>query len=334
MPDHRSLSILRSEDVIVKKFFGKSLVFFVLLAASVITLNFLYINTNYWKNTVVIERFKNIPEGIQLANVGSSHGLRSFDYSGVPYRSFNFALNSQRFLYDYAIIKQYVNKFNKNAVLLIPISYFEITQIKTNFKDQRARYYHFLDKEYMDYYSIQEKILFTHIPVLTAGTTLRFIIKDQRSSITISRAAKEPDLTKYCINKHKSWTSNRRAGIETREKGFVHNKFLVSQMVEFCYAHDIQPVLVTTPITSVLNNIFLEKTPDFFDDFYRFKRELQEDYPSLPYFDYSHDPRFENDFSLFYNGDHLNTHGAKKFTAVVISDLQASGLLAFDETSR
>jgi len=304
-----------------------------LLAASLITLNFRYTNTNYWKNTVALERFKNIPENIQLANVGSSHGLRSFDYSDVPYRSFNFGLNSQRFLYDYAILKQYVNRFSRNAVLLIPISYFEITRIKSNFKDQRARYYRFLNKENMDYYSIQEKMLYTVVPVLTAGTTIKFIIKDQPPSTQELRVAKEPELTKYCINKHKSWTNDRMTDIETREEGFAHNKSLVSQMVEFCYAHDIQPVLVTTPITSVLNNIFWGKTPDFFGDFYRFTRELQEAYPSLPYFDYSHDPRFDNDFSLFRDGDHLNIDGAEKFTAIVISDLQASGFLALDETS-
>jgi hypothetical protein len=55
---------------------------------------------------------------------------------------------------------------------------------------------------------------------------------------------------------------------------------------------------------------------------------LQEAYPDLPYFDYSHDSRFENNFLLFRDGDHLNTAGAEKFTAIVISDLQAGGLIS------
>jgi hypothetical protein len=179
----------------------------------------------------------------------------------------------------------------------------------------------------MDFYSTQEKILFTVVPVITAGKTIRFIIKDQKPAAGISRTTKEPKLTRYCINKHKAWTKDRKSGIKTREKGFTKNKYIVSQIIELCYANNIRPVLVSTPITSVLNNIFLKKTPDFFDDFYRFIRELQETYPGLPYFDYSHDPRFENDFSLFYNGDHLNIFGAEKFTAIVISDLQTSGLI-------
>ena len=309
----------------MKNFFGKSIVLFLLLISTIAFLNFLYTNTNYWKNNVS-SKFLDVPENIQLANVGSSHGINSFDYSDVSYRGFNFGLSDQRFLYDYAIIKQYAGKFDKNAVLLIPISYFEITQIKSNFKDQRARYYHFLDKENMDFYSIQEKILFTRIPVLTAGQTFKFIIKDQPPT-PVLKVTKEPELTRHSINRHRKWTSDRRADIENREKGFAHNKSLVSQIVEFCYAHDIQPVLITTPITSAMNNIFREKTPDFFDDFYRFTSELQEAYPSLPYLDYSHDPRFENDFSLFRDSDHLNINGAKKFTSVVVSDLQTNGLL-------
>jgi len=312
----------------MKKFAIKGLLFFILILSSIGILNYLYIKTNYWQNTVVRGKFKNVPEHIQLANVGSSHGVRSFKYSNVPYISFNFALSSQRFLYDYAILKQYITRFDENAVLLIPISYHQITSIKTNFRDQRARYYHFLDREYMDFYSTQEKILFTIIPVMTAGSTLRFIIKDQKPTVGgISRTTKEPELTRYCVEKHKSWTNDRKSDIKKREERFTKNKYLASQIIELCYANNIRPVLVSTPITSVLNNIYMKKTPDFFDDFYRFTRELQEAYPGLPYFDYSHDPRFTNDFSLFYNGDHLNIAGAGKFTAIVISDLQASGLL-------
>jgi hypothetical protein len=310
----------------MKKFAIKCLLLCTLIFSSVGMLNFFYIRTNYWQNTVVQGKFKNVLEHIRLANVGSSHGMRSFDYRGVPCISFNFGLNDQRFLYDYAVLRQYINRFEKDAVLLIPISYFQITSEKTNFRDQRARYYHFLDREYMDFYSVQEKILFTVVPVMTAENTLRFIIKDQRPAAA-SKTAKEPELTRYCVKKHKSWTNDRKVDRKTKEQRFAKNKYLVSQIIELCHAHNIRPVLVSTPITSVLNNIYMEKTPDFFDDFYRFTRELQEAYPGLPYFDYSHDSRFENDFSLFRDGDHLNIIGAEKFTAIVISDLQASGLL-------
>jgi hypothetical protein len=295
-------------------------------------LNLLYIRSNYYKIFVASEieetiKFKNVPEDIQLANVGSSHGLLSFDYNNIPYKGFNFALNGQYFLYDYAILRQYVDRFCENAVLLIPISYFQITRIKLDFQDQRVRYYRFLRKKYMDFYSLQERLhYYDLVPVLTAGYTFKFIFEDVVPSDE-SIVMTESELVKYSIKKHESWTTDSEYVFDAGKEGFTYNKSLVSRIIECCYVHDIRPVLLTTPVTSVLNSIYNEKTPDFFDGFYRFINELQEVYPSLPYFDYSHDPRFENDFSLFKDGDHLNKAGAEKFTGIVITDLQTSGLL-------
>jgi len=309
----------------MRKFFGKFLFLFVLIFLSIVIPNLLYINTNYWQGTVInpTEKFNHIPDNIQIANVGSSHGECGFDYREISNRGFNFALSQQYPLYDYLVLKQYVNQFDKNAVLLIPISYFHITSMKIDFKDHRARYYRFLSKENMDVYSEQEKILFTFIPVLTAGKTIKFIIKDRPPS-SIYKTMTEQELIKDSIEKHGSWTAGTE-NTQEREKRAAHNKYLVSQIIELCYTKNIQPVLVTTPFTSILNNVYAEKTTWFFDDFYRFTHELQEAYHGLPCFDYSHDPRFENDFSLFRDCDHL---GAEKFTAIVISDLQTSGLLS------
>jgi hypothetical protein len=298
-----------------------------------VLLNYFYTRTNYYVQNIAsdVQKFYNVPEHIQLANIGSSHGTESFDYSNVPYTSFNFALTSQLFFYDYAILKQYITRFKKNAVLLIPISYFQITRKKIDFQDQRDRYYHFLAGKYMDSYSIKKKLLIS-FPVLTTNPNIliEFIVNDISPVPPISPAFKtmtEPELIEYCTAKHKAWNTDGKYDFEAGEEGFFHNKKLVSQIVEFCYANDIQPVLITTPITSILNNIYAEKSPGFFDTFHRFTQELQETYPGLIYLDYSHDPRFENDFSLFGDGDHLNIIGRKKFTAIVISDLQTSGLL-------
>lgn len=310
----------------MKIFVIKVLIIIVPIFCSVGILNFLYVNTNYWKNeTDATLKFKNVPQHIQIANIGSSHGLNSFDYDDISNQSFNFSLSSQRFIYDFAILKQYKNSFDKNAVLLIPISYFQITQRKIDFKDSRARYYRFLANELIDQYSLYEKMLFKYVPVLTAGNTLQFIIKD--ISLLSNSFMTEQELLEYCEKKYIAWTTDSEYEYEAGEDGFVYNKNMAKQIIDFCYANDIQPVLVTTPITSVLNTIYKEKSPDFFDTFYRFSRELQEDYPSLLYFDYSHDPRFETNFSLFRDGDHLNAIGARKFTSIVVLDLQTSGVI-------
>jgi hypothetical protein len=168
--------------------------------------------------------------------------------------------------------------------------------------------------------------MFKYFPVLSAGDTLQFIVRDA-PALDRYKFMTGSELIEYSEMKHKSWTTDSETVYEAGEDGFQHNKQMVSQIIDFSYANDIQPVLITTPITSILNNIYDEKSPHFFETFYRFSRELQEDYPSLRYFDYSHDPRFENEFSLFQDADHLNAIGAKKFTETVIHDLQSMGII-------
>jgi hypothetical protein len=168
--------------------------------------------------------------------------------------------------------------------------------------------------------------MFKYFPVLSAGDTLQFIVRDV-PALDRYKFMTGSELIEYSEMKHESWTTDSESVYDAGEEGFQYNKRMLSQIIDFCYANDIQPVLVTTPITSILNNVYEEKSPDFFETFYRFSHELQEDYPSLLYLDYSHDPHFENEFSLFQDGDHLNAIGAKKFTETVIHDLQSSGII-------
>ncbi|GHV80558.1 hypothetical protein AGMMS49944_23490 [Spirochaetia bacterium] len=317
----------------MKKLIVKVLALFSLVLVSLTVINYLYTNTMHWKDGVKaeIKKFENVPYHIQLANVGSSHGTVSFDYTGIPYRTFNFALGNQWHVYNYAILEQYLEHFDKNAVLLIPISYFQITRLKKDFTEQRKQYYRFLEKQHIESYSTLEKLVFDLFPVLTAKDTILFIIKDQPPPEKQIITLPESELIDYCDKRYKSWitTDLNDMGIEAGEEGFAYNKNWVIKTIELCHDHGIRPVLITTPITSILNTIYAEKSPDFFDTFYRFIREIGDAYPSVPYFDYSHDRRFEDDFSLFQDGDHLNIIGAEKFTAIVVSDLQVGGLLSF-----
>jgi hypothetical protein len=289
--------------------------------------------TSYWKYENGVDKFMNVPGHIQLANTGSSHG-GCFDYTDIPYRSFNFALPSQLYPYDYAILQQYIDNFDKNAVLIILVEYFEITGIKKDYSD--PRYYRFLDKEFIPGFSTINYLRYVKIPVLSSTNTIFKIFFDTnyekkiaediafgKSSLTL------PVLAIVSEGRYYYFTNDEPTGFTTEEgaKGFAYNKNLVSKMIELCIAHDIQPVLISTPVTDMLNNQYTERKPEFFDTFSRFTREIRAEYPSVPYFDYSRDPRFESDYTLFADSDHLNIFGAEKFTAIVVADLQAAGLL-------
>jgi hypothetical protein len=310
-----------------------------LVFAMLCLLNRWYTNSDFWKyHNKDIAKFASVPGRLQLANLGSSHGTESFEYRDIPYRAFNLALGSQLYIYDYAVLKQYIDHFDRDAVCIILIEYFEITGIKKDFSALIMRYYRFLDKRNMPEYTFSDYLRYALFPVLSLGDTAinggrRFINaneENRKKTMTI------PELEIACNKRYIYLKGDAKNSfvVESGEEGFAYNQAWLGKIIDLCLSHGIQPVLVSTPITSILNGIYAEKSPEFFDTFYRFSREICRKYPMVPYFDYSHDPRFCDDFSLFADGDHLNLYGAEQFTPVVVQDLIAAGLLPPGEAGR
>ena len=305
----------------MKRFIFKSLLFIVPVVALFFALNALYVNTNYWKGENRINKFDDIPYNLELGNLGSSHTCYGIKYDVEPkINAWNFALDSQRYFWDYGVLKEYIDHFAENAIVLIPISYFGVTG-RGDYSEFRKRYYRILPKESMDYWTLKEYILFCKLPFLSAGANrihiFRDIPKEQMSPYFNRTAFLEGErLLAYCIKKHEGWTEMDKAG------GYEENIKEISAVIDLCYSHKLRPVLITMPVTDVLNEIYANDI-DFFFTFEKFSKELCEKYSDLPYLDYSRDERFSANHSLFADGDHLNTIGAEMFTHILLSDLAA-----------
>ena len=287
-----------------------------------------YISTNHWKAENNVWKFNFVPEGIQLANLGASHGEVGFIYDDFPqYKTFNFALSAQWYFWDYGILQQYIDNFAPGAVVLLLVSYFGITAHPDDYNEFHPRYYRFVKKEYFDEWNGGEFIQYAKFPILSAGNNLFKCIKDiPESNIDKIRdrtyILELEELEKYSQARYKQWTTEDEKG----EVGYQQNLTEVCQLVKFCLDNGLKPVLVTTPVTSVLNDIYAEDE-NFFKTFYRFIADIQAQFPEVQYFDYSHDSDFSPQLKLFGDGDHLNIYGAKTFTARVVADLQEAELL-------
>ena len=91
----------------MKRFFFKFIMMILLVSISLLGMNQAYIHTNAFRTMNNIEKFENIPDNIEICNLGSSHGQNSFVYYVIEEVGFNFALSSQDFYYDYQLLKKY-----------------------------------------------------------------------------------------------------------------------------------------------------------------------------------------------------------------------------------
>ena len=312
----------------MKRFILKVILLTVLVLCPLVIVNQLYIHTNYWKGENNVNKFSDIPYNIELGNLGSSHGLFGFKYDKIQdIRTYNFALSSQPYYYDLQVLEKYIDHFEKNGVVIILISYFDITR-RPDYSAYRSRYYRILPKSSLDSWSLWEDICFNKFPLLSAKMNILKIIHDvpvETMSPYYNRTTfmDEDKLHDYCIDKHKSWTTPEG---EKGKIGYDMNISEVSEIIDLCLSHELIPVLVTTPVTDVLNEIY-ENDIYFFPTFEKFSRDLLEKYPELVYLDYSRDEYFSKNHEFFVDGDHLNNKGAEEFTKTVIQNLQEKELL-------
>ena len=318
----------------MKRFILKLILLLVLVISPLAIVNQLYIRTNYWKGENNVDKFTDIPYNIKLGNLGSSHGLFGFKYDNIhDIKCYNFALSSQPYYYDLQILRKYIDHFEKKGVVIILISYFDITR-RPDYSKYRSRYYRILPKSSLDSWSLWEDVCYNKFPLLSAKMNILKIIRDvpvETMSPYYNRTTfmDEKKLHDYCIEKHKGWTSPEG---EKGKIGYDMNISEISSMIDLCLTYELIPVLVTTPVTDVLNQIY-ENDIDFFPTFEQFSIDLTSKYEGLIYLDYSRDEYFSNNHEFFSDGDHLNNIGAEEFTKTVIMDLRKKDLLKNNETA-
>lgn len=309
----------------MKRFLVKGTIFVLIGLLLLTAINQRYISTNGFKSLNDTQKFMDVPTGIEIANLGNSHGLHAFYYEESNVKGFNFALPAQIFYYDYQILQQYADHIKKGAVVLIPVSYFSF-QADTRgdrFMEGNPRYYRFLDPKRIKFFSLADLIRYRFFPVISAEKNLSYILHDkgtdknyweiQTSSMAPEKMAKD--------------------GEETAERhlGFIHNGKMfedentqyLEKIIAYCQQQGFRPVLITTPYTAYYNQHFPEEV---LAAFRQQVMSIARKYDVI-YLDYSHDERFSGNGRLFIDSTHLNLPGRKQFSKTVWEDLRRLKLL-------
>lgn len=315
----------------VCKFFLKLAIYICILLVPVGAINILYQHTNYYQSINETYWLKNYPDEIELMNLGNSHEMYGLNYtqfySGV---SHNFATSSQPFQYDYYIFRNIEKSVADNAVVIVPISYFDwYYNYRKLFKNStyNTRYYSVLPPWYIYNYNIDEDIKYHWLSVLTAKENLKYIFHD--SSLPSlenmnTNCITSDDIERYSINRADSFINHVMAPKEERENALTYNEYFFEKLLSYLLKKEYRPVVMISPVTECLTTTLGTEEIAEFD---RITNKIMKRHPDILFLDYSRDKRFSKNLGYFQDSDHMNFMGANAFTECLLRDLVDHGLL-------
>lgn len=304
------------------KFVKKLLIYFLILGVIIGGLNFWYVRT---KDHGYEDKFYSVPMQIKYFNLGSSHGLCDFCYDSLQEEAqcFNFGMNSQTLSYDYRLLQQYDENLTEGGVCFIIISYFsffEDEENRDNFEVKNARYYRFLEPKYIKQYNPEVDICVRYLPVLSSNEDIFSILLKKPSNRNqfeldwqrITSAKEADENAENAIERH--IISYKNEGIWTANQEEVD---ALKNIIMFCHERNIKAVMITPPYLREYN----ERVPEEFKDYFmEIVNHISDEY-GVEYYDYSADGRFQTEYDLFMNADHLNKEGAAEFTQIVWDEI-------------
>lgn len=316
----------------MKKFLRVLLCYLLIMAAVIGLANAAYV---FYENNFDEEigeynynvyKFRHMPEAIRICNFGSSHGMRSFLYEDYDeaFGCMNFGMSGQSLSYDLRILKQYQDRLQKGGTAFLVISYHSLYGIeetkREDFDSLNKRYYPILSKELVKEYEPNTAFWLTKMHALAGNDGIlsaaiqHFVLKSEMWDTTDESMIPESAEKSYLRLILARVGEDGRRVINQEELSAVY------EMIDICRQIGVTPILITTPYLSEFTDLITESDPAFYADFYGAIDEICHN-TGATYMDYSRDERFEHNYALFYDADHLNGYGAQKFTAIVMDEI-------------
>lgn len=305
------------------------MIFVAIIATVTMTVNCIYVK-RHKEDPENINKFASIPDKIQICNFGSSHALYGYNYEDFEndYDCFNFGLASQYLSYDYRLFQYYGDHIDDGTVVFITVSYFTLFgrgEVNTNdFASKNKRYYSILPSSLIKEYNFKTDLFVRYIPALgvDTGALIKTLLgkssdtNDQlwqrvSTDIDVSRAAEEAFNRHFGKNKYDD-DGNRIINQEEIDALYL--------LIEGCQEKGAIPILITTPYLHEYTDVIKENAADFYDQFYSIIGQVLTD-TGAEYYDYAFDERFANEYSWFFNSDHLNKEGARNFVDILMQEI-------------
>lgn len=299
-----------------------------------------------------------IEQPYQIVTVGNSHAQSGIDFRKYNLRGLNLSGVAQRFNFDFALLKQRHQQIEDGALILIPVTPISFSHRPADRHDGlQANYYGTLAPWLIPDLKIDDYVQMKLLPSVRSGYQIRQyyadavrerVAKEERwdePEAAPQRAAGAPigDPTElyYALETIQSELASPTAApvqdyidnmsfifhkwYETDEFGtqhFARNRKDLERLIRYSLDHNWRPVLITIPLTEVLQEGLLD---DYMQK-YLYDNLAKTDLQGVEYIDFSHHSIAQNT-SLFSNADHFNERGAAVFSYILLQELIDRGYL-------
>lgn len=251
--------------------------------------------------------------------LGSSHANFGINPQYMGNNVYNMSNTSQDFYYDYKILQKCLDQCPNLKLVILPISYFSMYFLLDESPEKwRTDFYSAILKIKKQKSGILDFGQYSYISLMNGPYNILNEIK-KTSKLNINefgyQYSDQVNDINSVINNEKG-----RARVEfhhglMKNKNIMENFKNISSIVTLARNRKLQLVFITTPVyKSYYDNI----TSDYYVEMSKNINFLQNKY-KIKYFNYFTDKRFK--ITDFMDNDHLNVEGAKKFSTILMDDI-------------
>lgn len=250
--------------------------------------------------------------------LGDSHtffGIRP-EYLETP--TFNLAGISQALYFDELLLEAYIEKMPQLKRVVLMVNYTTLSKVDDTGEDLWRKYFY-------------DQQLHLEVPTVACYDVKRYSLaltrKANRTYRSFKKYLNEGTLVGvdslgwgnyYTAEKSLDIEATAKVVTKRHEDGlmdFSVNQQRLERMLQLCRSHGISVTLVSMPVTEEYS---IRINPEKWKKSVTVCTALAEKYEHVTYYNFFNDRQFIA--SDFYDANHLNDHGAKKFT-VILNDV-------------
>ena len=255
---------------------------------------------------------------IEILCLGSSHTFYAINPVYFSKKGYNAAYISQTYDYDQKILEKYIDKMPTLQYVILPVSYFSFFEKLADNKDAGRRKFYSLTMQVDQPDLLEDYMIFgadrQELVPYWLGKIQPYQINEAGFGTAFSFDIRNKNIEKTGANRAKMYTISN---LDLRQKEM---KEILENMIRLCESQNIKVVLLITPTHQSyrknLNQYQLNLMYSLLDN-------VRQNHKNIMVYDAFSDPEYITDD--FFDADHLNDVGAKKFTEKLNQFLEKEG---------